>query len=141
MKAFSGERAYLSNMAPVRIRMSGLMYSSVEAAYQAAKFPILSEHRDAIAAMDGYAAKRYAREHRADWREFDREAVMKALLAEKFSRPDYAMRLKAENDPIVERNGWHDQFWGDCECGRAACAERGLNRLGEMLMLLRASIR
>ena len=138
MKAFIGEKAYLSNMAPVRIRMSGLQYASVEAAYQAAKFPVLSEHRDAIATMDGFAAKAYARKHRDAWVEMDRLAVMEALLRSKFRRPDYAARLKNERGLIVETNGWHDGFWGDCRCGRC---DRGENNLGRLLMAIRAEIR
>jgi predicted NAD-dependent protein-ADP-ribosyltransferase YbiA (DUF1768 family) len=38
---------------------------------------------------------------------------------------------------IAEFNRHHDNFWGDCTCGRRACAEPGQNWLGETWMLIR----
>lgn len=47
----------------------------------------------------------------------------------------------------IEGNVWHDQHWGDCRCNRLAlplrreaCAERGANHLGRLLMELRAEL-
>jgi predicted NAD-dependent protein-ADP-ribosyltransferase YbiA (DUF1768 family) len=41
---------------------------------------------------------------------------------------------------LVERNHWHDNFWGDCTCGAPACTATGRNALGRALMRVRAEV-
>lgn len=38
---------------------------------------------------------------------------------------------------IIEINRHHDNYWGDCICGRETCLKSGLNRLGEVQMKVR----
>jgi hypothetical protein len=39
------------------------------------------------------------------------------------------------DEPMVEHNTWHDNYWGDCTCLR--CFRIGENHLGEIWMRLR----
>ena len=36
---------------------------------------------------------------------------------------------------LIERNHWHDNYWGSCTCG--ACKDQGANHLGKILMKVR----
>jgi predicted NAD-dependent protein-ADP-ribosyltransferase YbiA (DUF1768 family) len=62
------------------------------------------------------------------------------VLEAKFADRDLADRLVATHPhKLVEGNTWHDQFWGDCHCGR--CPGEGENMLGVALMELRDKLR
>jgi ribA/ribD-fused uncharacterized protein len=76
---------------------------------------------------------------RPGWDETVRFEVMAAVLRAKFGHhPGRVEALLSTGAAVlVEGNTWHDQTWGDCRCGRAACAERGANHLGRLLMELR----
>lgn len=71
---------------------------------------------------------------RADWEEVKVE-VMRAVLKAKFSDPELADALLATNDAeLIEGNWWGDKFWG-------VCRGVGKNKLGQLLMQLRAELR
>lgn len=78
----------------------------------------------------------------AAWNE-RRVDVMVALIDKKVDdNPNVAeILLDTDDRPIVEINRHHDNFWGDCICGRKACAEPGQNWLGETYMLVRRRLR
>ncbi len=69
--------------------------------------------------------------------------VMVALIDKKVDdNPEIALILVGDAQRnIVEINRHHDNFWGDCICGRKACAEPGQNWLGETWMLVRRRLR
>jgi hypothetical protein len=63
------------------------------------------------------------------------------LLQQKFSDKNPALKkalLDTRWEQLVEGNYWHDNVWGSCTC--AKCGNRGDNRLGVMLMQIRASL-
>ncbi len=65
---------------------------------------------------------------------------MEQVLHAKFGDPELADQLVSTHPhQLVEGNTWHDQFWGDCHCGR--CPGDGENMLGVALMELRAKLR
>jgi hypothetical protein len=50
-----------------------------------------------------------------------------------------AQRLIDTGDAeLVEEGWWHDNFWGNCTCGRPQCKEAGFNQLGTILMSVRS---
>ena len=59
-------------------------------------------------------------------------AVMREVIAAKFDQhPELRAKLVATGDrQLVEGNTWNDTFWGQCR-------GKGLNHLGEILMLTR----
>lgn len=146
--SFSGTYAALSNFHPVRVKLDGIEYPSVEHAYQAAKtlhpsgrelFNINPVTGAAISAGD---AKRYGRalDLRADWEQVKLN-IMKSLLEQKFSwrHKDLRSLLVSTADvQLVEGNYWHDNFWGRCYCDR--CPGQGYNWLGKLLMIQRKQL-
>jgi len=120
--------------------------SFVEAEFQAAKHeghPI----RQAIirrAATPGRAKKlgrkwRLTEDELVAWND-RRVDVMVNLIDKKFDDwPELMqMLLNTGNDPIVEVNRHHDNFWGDCTCLK--CYRIGQNWLGETIMLKRRQL-
>lgn len=129
---FTGPYAFLSNFHPATIHYEGIVYPSVEHAYQAAKTasPFL---RQSIARCSTPGeAKRLGRRLtlRADWEDV-KVAVMLQLLEEKFKDPVLKDALcRTYPAPITEGNWWGDTFWG-------VCSGEGSNVLGKLLMYLR----
>ena len=70
-----------------------------------------------------------------------RLSVMRDLLRRKlYDNPDIFVALAMTDDEdLVEKNNWHDNFWGDCTCLR--CFRIGENHLGKLWMELRDEIK
>ena len=66
--------------------------------------------------------------------------VMRELLIGKINdHPSIAVALISTGDiELVEKNNWHDNYWGDCTCLR--CYKVGENHLGKIWMALRAEL-
>lgn len=135
MKApsFRGELSFLSNMHPCEVPFEGLVYKSVENAYQAAKFS--KPERKRIMDMNPYDAKKFAKHIHLS--KEDKLRIMEDLLRAKFSaslNPDLAKKLRLTGDiHLCEYNTWGDTFWGVCD-------GVGENQLGQLLMKLRAEL-
>lgn len=139
---------WFSNMLPFEcpVVYQGLTYKTPEHLYQALKLPKEDlAGRAEIAAMDSpYVAKRRSRTKdlrrlgrlRKDWEQVQL-SVMEFVLQRKFAEgTGWLERLVATgSEELVERNTWHDRFWGQCFCDR--CQGAGRNELGKLLMKLR----
>ncbi|UUV32096.1 NADAR family protein [Amycolatopsis roodepoortensis] len=145
IEEFRGRYAFLSNFYPLAqpIRGArGVLYWTAEAAFQGGKTDDLRQRARIAAALTPKEAKQLGRRVRLipGWNE-KRHGVMRAVLRAKFTDPGLAEMLVATGDAVlVEGNTWHDNDWGDCRCGRPACAEPGKNWLGLYLMELRAEL-
>lgn len=130
---FRDKYYFLSNMYPCTIEYNGIVYTSVEAAFQAQKEPKRAKEF-ATPQMDGYKAKKLGRHVnlRPDWDNIKLD-IMKDILKIKFSNPDLAKMLKSVNEPIVEHNTWNDTYWG-------VCNDRGENHLGKLLTDIKNSL-
>lgn len=140
--SFTGTNRFLSNF--FQDPVSG---TSVEALFQAAK-SIKAPERRAIALMSPRDAKVAGRavNLRTDW-EAVKVSVMADLVRLKFTSSEehgffaesYAKSL-VQTFParLIEGNTWHDNFWGNCTCGRPACRPPGANVLGTILMTTRS---
>jgi len=66
-----------------------------------------------------------------------RIAVMRELIRQKIDdHPQIGYLLIATyGEDLIEKNWWHDNFWGDCSCLR--CFRIGENQLGKIWMALR----
>jgi N-glycosidase YbiA len=135
---FQGENRWLSNFAPVNVKDgSGLVYPSVEHAYQACK----SHHSDVRMELlrdckTAGQAKRFGRtiQVRSDWESVKLE-VMEHFLRQKFAQSPYKEKLLATgNDHLEEGNRWGDRFWG-------VCHGVGENHLGKLIMKIRGELR
>jgi len=119
----------------------GLLFQSVEAAFQAAKCAdrsqsILFQYYSAA------EAKRMGKrvKLRPDWEQV-KVPIMFELINQKFSQDlDLKTALLATGDTLlVEENTWHDNFYGDCVCSRCKTIH-GENMLGRLLMETRMQL-
>lgn len=149
---FQGEYRFLSNFWFIPIRFTeeyeqdGLVYPTLEHAYQAAKTTSVNERRVIVNIAKPGDAKRAGRQltMRRDWDSIKRQ-IMLDLLRYKFSdvtpyHLDLQNKLIATKDQeLIEGNMWHDNYWGHCNCTRCEGIE-GHNWLGRLLMHVRFEI-
>ena len=138
MPSFRGSKAFLSNFHSASVYYDGVLYPTVEHAFQAAKTLDLGERKQVLFCETPSKAKRLGRKVslRSDWNE-TRVNIMKELVFQKFSLyPKLAKALIAVKGEIVEENTWHDNFWGACVCEKCKDKEK-YNNLGKILMAVR----
>lgn len=139
--SFNGQYKFLSNFHSSQIEFEGLVYPTVEHAYQAAKTldNIVREFiRNQVTPGE---AKRAGRNIslREDWEDV-KLTIMATLLRKKFYDPVLkAALLQTGEAELKELNYWHDQFWGSCTCLKHN--DTGDNNLGRLLMELREELR
>ena len=143
INVFDGEFAFLSNFYPSIITDEyGITYPTVEHYFQAQKTINIAERVAIADAETPGRAKRMGRNValRHDW-EAIKIDVMRQGLEMKFQDTNLRARLlETGSMPLVEGNVWHDNIWGDCQCGRCVNAP-GRNILGKLLMDLRERVR
>ena len=136
--SFKGKYAFLSNFSPHPVRARGILYPTVEHAYQAYKTLDPAERLGIRSCDTPGQAKRAGRRVtlRPDWDNV-KLSVMTALVKAKFRQhPELAGLLKQTGDALlVEGNYWHDNFWGVCGC--KTCPGVGKNWLGCILIGVR----
>lgn len=135
---FQGPYRWLSNFEPVDVEYEGVIYPSVEHAYQAAKL-LDPDMRLLLLTLSAGQAKRFPKAHphacRPYWDTL-RYNVMAGLVAQKFPQdPFRRLLLETGTEPIVEGNRWHDTFWGRCLCNTHK--GMGQNVLGRLIMAQR----
>jgi ribA/ribD-fused uncharacterized protein len=140
--SFTGPYRFLSNFWPVDIEYGGLVYPSVEHAYQASKSVYEDVRADfADFNMTAGQAKRHGKRIvlRDDWDAVKLD-IMCDLVTLKFARgTDLAAKLLATRDAIlVEGNTWGDTYWGKSKVGGVIT---GRNHLGRILMTVRSLLR
>jgi type I restriction enzyme S subunit len=136
----------LSNMAPgFPVRINGVRILTVEALYQACRFPHLPEvQRKIIEQTSPMTAKMVGKPYRADSRpDWDRVRVkiMRWVLRLKLAMhwtQFSALLLSTGERPIVE-DSRKDDFWGAMPSGPDTLV--GMNVLGRLLMELREEIK
>jgi hypothetical protein len=141
IREFKDEYSWLSNFYPCNIEYEGVIFDSVEKAYQSAK---TNDHqiREEISRLSSPGkAKRFFKNRtedvREDWNKVNL-GIMRELLHKKFVENDYFRRklLSTGNSEIQEGNWWGDRFFGvDLKTGE------GQNLLGKMIMDIRKEIR
>lgn len=142
ISSFKDQYAFLSNFYACHIEYQGLEFSSLESAFQAAKCANLAD-RYAFQYLTARDAKRQGRAvaMRPDWDEQKTNIMLELLFIKFGTNADMLRQLLATGDAwLVEENGWHDNFWGNCTCGRRQCVQdEGQNVLGQLLMSVRAT--
>jgi ribA/ribD-fused uncharacterized protein len=135
IKELSGEYRFLSNFWSCFIEYEGLLYPSVENAYQAAKCANELD-KDYFLTCKASDAKRRGRivKMRPDWEEA-KLGVMLQLVRQKFQQePLRTMLLATGDQEIQEGNWWGDLFWGTVN-------GVGENHLGKILMKVREELK
>lgn len=132
------ETAWLSNLSEHGFVVEGVKWRSVEHYYQAAKHEDVAAVKRIMDAATGLAARKAGQDRslvvRADWEDV-KMGVMRTALEAKFSqnRKLREMLAKTKNEELVHQSG-SDRVWGRDREGI------GENRLGEMLMEVRAGL-
>lgn len=131
---FAGEHEFLSNFAEAPVAMKGILYPTVEHAFQAMKSLDREVQRNMAGVPTPTGAKRYGRrlKLRPDWEQV-KDLVMLSCLRAKFaSNPELGVQLsQTEGRWLEEGNDWGDRYWGTVD-------GHGQNRLGLYLMRVRA---
>lgn len=132
---FRNEYAFLSNFAPCKLKINGLCFTSVEAAFQSFKSldPNVRAKFQYMTPGQAKAAGRKIKNLRPDWNEIKLELMLELVRIKFRNHPEYAKRLKNIDIPIVEDNDWNDRFWG-------VCRGQGENWLGKILMVIRKEL-
>jgi len=135
------EYGWMSNFSPHGVKLDGDFWPTVEHFFQAAKFTTTDpDHARAILrAPRAKEAARMGRDRghrlRPDW-ESVKDGVMKRAVKCKFeTHPDLREKLLATGDEELVEASPVDYYWGAGEDGS------GKNRLGHILMAVRAEIR
>lgn len=131
---FDGDYRWLSNFYSAPTMYEGVLYTTSEHAYQAAKFhPNL---RDPFQHGTAGQAKRLGRRpgKREDW-DTVKVGIMLEILRDKFRRNVFlGQRLIGTGGAeLIEGNTWGDTFWG-------VCRGTGENWLGRVLMTVRQEL-
>lgn len=105
---------FLSNFYPSIIRFDGLLYPTVEHAYQASK-TIDQNLRKIISKISNpIETKKIGKtlKLRENWEEIKVD-IMKNLIREKFHNPFLGyLLIKTGNNKLIMKNFWNDKFWG-----------------------------
>ena len=132
---FSGEFGFLSNFYPCSVPMDGIVYPSVEHAYQAAK-TTNEDDRHVVLSCPTPAMAKKLRKHivvRENWKNI-KFPIMSLLVREKFKDPLLSnLLIKTGDYLLIEGNWWGDRYWG-------VCNGVGCNHLGKILMSVRTHI-
>lgn len=132
---FVGEFSFLSNFYCSPIMIDGMMFNSVEHAYQAAKTDDANSKNLIKNAKTPGIAKKLGQsvEMKSDWDDIKFD-IMKKLIHEKFRNPFLREALIATSPAdLIEGNHWNDTYWG-------VCRGVGANNLGKILMSERQSL-
>lgn len=141
ISAFRGRWAKLGNYSTCIVFYEGHAYQSVEHAYQAQKSLDPAIQKMIRDQPTPAMSKKLARAVllRPDWNEV-KDGIMLTLLREKFvQEPERSILASTGNEPLIEGNWWHDNYWGDCTCEKCG-GIIGSNRLGQLLMQVRDEI-
>ncbi len=144
ISGFFGPYRFLSNFWPAWVVYDGLVYPTVENAYQAAKFARADRQKfltcspGEAKALSGGGSRLYSREAWAPMK----VAVMHELVGKKVSvhHPDLRRALLETGiAELKETNWWGDTFWG-VYLEKKTDVPVGENNLGKLLMEVRSGI-
>lgn len=133
----SDTHSWLSNFYVAPFTLDGEEWTSVEHYFQTQKFPYDAAYRSRIRSASTAAyAKRLGSTRtvpiRADWDEV-RVDIMRRAISAKFENKDLQRALLDTGNSRLVENSNRDLFWGERQ-------GRGHNKLGELLMELRAKL-
>lgn len=132
---FYGEYRFLSNFWYTNQTIHGITFPTNEHWFVWNKTLDESERAEVLQQPSPGDVKRFGRTvtMRPDWDEV-KDDVMLTGLTIKFRNPDLRTKLRGTGTRYLEEtNTWNDVYWG-------VCRGRGRNRLGLLLMQVRADI-
>ena len=137
--SFRGKLWFLSNFYPVHVHIGGIEFPTAEHAYVWFKVGC-PEDFEAVLKMTPGKAKQWGKTRAVEKWEGQSMTVMRDILRFKFTQNlSLANRLLETNkQDLVERNNWHDLFWGVCMC--QTHKGQGANHLGQLLREIKGEL-
>jgi ribA/ribD-fused uncharacterized protein len=140
---FIDEYDFLSNFFYAKTPYCGTWYPTSEHAYQAAKSVKVGQRVKILGCETPKKAKKMGQSVvlRPNWDKI-KPVIMHDLVWGKFTNhPNIRDALGKTGDAkLIEGNTWHDNYWGNCTCGRDECEKEGHNVLGQILERVREAI-
>lgn len=140
---FTGEYGFLAMKAPAQIKMDGVTYANLTAAWLAQGVP--EAERPGFARCNAHQARRRFRQLpcRPDWEAVSETALRNACRTKFDQNPGLAAKLLATGArPIVyDTTGSHDNLLGRCRCPQCRDGRQAQNRYGVVLMETRNRLR
>jgi ribA/ribD-fused uncharacterized protein len=137
---FQDKYYWLSNFSPFPFITDNNKWESVEHFFQAHKACNPKDFLEIKNAKNPSIAKKLGKqvEIRCDWPNIKLKIMLKGV-REKFDQNPILIEklIETGNKEIIEGNYWHDNYWGNCYCDKCLSI-KGKNKLGKILMLLRA---
>jgi ribA/ribD-fused uncharacterized protein len=134
-----GAYGQFSDFAPFAIQLRGRRWATPEHYFQAQKFVGTPDEELVRKAPSAMIAARMGRDRsrplRADWEEVKDDVMLDALRAKFRQHPVLGGLLLGTGDRRIVEHTANDDYWGDGGDGS------GLNRLGELLMVVRQELR
>jgi len=145
INSFREENIFLSNIFRRKIFYKGIIYPTVEHAFQASK--ISSNDRDTLIKISKIEKpqdikKEFNLVESDEWK-VNQINIMYELLFIKFgtNNKDLKGKLLNTNDKtLIFNNRFHDNFWGSCNCQNCSKIDNGKNILGKLLMNIRTNL-
>lgn len=139
--SFRNEYSWLSNFYMRPVVIAKIVFPTNEHFFAANKTLNPEQFTWVVDSLSPSIAKRRGKlvSLRSDWNEV-KVSIMGVGLYHKFTQhQDLKQKLvDTGEEMIVEGNYWHDNFWGNCMCGRLGCEGiQGENVLGRLHMELR----
>ena len=133
---FRGEFSWLSNFFPIKIEYDGIVYPSVENAYQAGKLINKKDREMFIDITPGQAKRLWRNYPTYNLTEEFRLNLMYQLLSIKFNQEPFKSLLCATGDCYIqEGTRWFEPFWG-----KQLSTGEGKNMLGHLIMNIREKL-
>ena len=143
-KAFEGDYAFLSNFYFCVIKFDGKDWPTSEHLFQALKTRDKDQQEKIRNCITPGQAKKLGRivDLREDWDSI-KDNVMRLVLRMKFNQNPFLKTklLETGNEILIEKNYWHDNYWGVCCCDKCSLKKLRQNILGFLLMSLREEFR
>lgn len=134
----NGSYACFSNFAPYAFELDGKYWPTVEHYFQAQKFADTEYELRVQRAYTPKDARTFGRRRdwplRADWEDVKDEVMLQAVRRKFETHADIRQILLDTGDAQIVENSPFDYYWG---CGKSGT---GKNRLGEILMQVRAEL-
>lgn len=134
--SFSGEYSFMSNFYYSEVEYEGVIYPTVEHAFQSAKTSDMETKKRFLSGTPSQAKWRGKRVSlRPDW-EIVKIPIMYVLVKDKFTRNAELKQklLNTGDEELIEGNHWGDRFWGKVKGS-------GRNELGKILMQVRSEFK
>ena len=136
---FDGKYRFLSNFYEKEFFFKDKYYKSAEHAYQASKATNIGDHKLVQEQSSPRMARKIGQQIkcRNDWENIKYDTMLNIVRAKFKDEHLKKMLIETYPEPLKESNYWHDNTWGDCQCGRSSCKIEGKNWLGKILMTVR----